>query len=167
MNRDIQIQVSSNMVYIRQSGEWASVQRPSRKQWIRSWFMQCCSITRCAVFTHSLLWHRWLTSPSTSRNWDLVRPLSTISATRWAFSSFLPSTGHLTDWSPYPLYDTLPVHRTQEFSPGWCLLFFFNLNWRSRKNASINACYILSVPIKWQSEINGMIASNQNSFPTF
>lgn len=143
MNRDIQVQVSSNMVYIRQSGEWASVQRPSRKQWIRSWFMQCCSITRCAVFTHSLLWHRWLTSPSTYRNWDLVRPLLTISATRWAFSSFLPSTGHLTDWSPYPLYDTLPVHRTQEFSPGWCLLFFFNLNWRSRKNASINACYYL------------------------
>lgn len=55
MNRDIQIQVSSNMVYIRQSGEWASVQRPSRKQWIRSWFMQCCSITRCAVFTHSFV----------------------------------------------------------------------------------------------------------------
>lgn len=36
MNRDIQIQVSSNMVYIRQSREWASVQCPSRKQWIRS-----------------------------------------------------------------------------------------------------------------------------------
>ena len=83
------------------TGWWAPQHHSCRTQCIRSWFVAWDSIVRCIGLIHSFLWQRWLTSRPASGNCDLVSLTSTIRATRFTFSTLLPSTGHPTLKIPY------------------------------------------------------------------